>query len=53
VNGRYVNVDTGVIQDAAVGPTVIGTGREAIAQAMADMLRKLGLRCRQARGLEY
>ena len=53
VNGRYVNVETGVVQGAAQSETVSGTGREAIAQAMADMLRKLGLRCQQARGLTY
>lgn len=53
VNGRYVNVETGVIQGAAQSETVSGSGREAIAQAMADMLRKLGLRCQQARGLAY
>lgn len=53
VNGRYVNVETGVIRDAAQSETVTGSGREAIAQAMADMLRKLGLRCKQARGLIY
>jgi hypothetical protein len=53
VNGRYVNVETGVIQGAATSETVVGSGREAIAQAMTDMLRKLGLRCQQARGLTY
>lgn len=53
VNGRYVSVETGVVQDAAVGPTITGTGRAAIAQAMAGMLQKLGLRCKEARGLTY
>lgn len=53
VNGRYVNVETGVIEGAANSEIVTGTGREAIAQAMADMLKKLGMRCQQARGLVY
>jgi hypothetical protein len=53
VNGRYVNVETGVIEGAANSAIVTGTDREAIARAMADMLRKLGLRCQQARGLTY
>ena len=53
VNGRYVNVETGVIEGAAVSSTVTGTGREAIAEAMRDMLSKLGLRCKQAGGLQY
>ena len=53
VNGRYVNVETGVIQGGAKSEPVTGTGREAIAQAMADMLKKLGMRCQQARGLVY
>jgi len=53
VNGRYVNVETGVIEGAANSEIVTGTGREAIAQAMADMLKKLRLRCKQAQGLVY
>lgn len=53
VNGRYVSVETGVVRDAAVGPTVTGTGRDAIAQAMAGMLHKLGLECKVARGMTY
>lgn len=52
-NGRYVNVETGVIQDAAVGPTIPGNDRAAIAKAVGEMLAKLGLRCQKARGLEY
>ncbi len=52
VNGRYVNVETGVVQGAAAS-TATGTGREAIAQATADMLQKLGMRCQKARGLIY
>jgi hypothetical protein len=52
VNGRYVNVETGVIEGSAAG-TATGNGREAIAQAMAEMLKKLGTRCQQARGLVY
>jgi hypothetical protein len=53
VNGRYVNVETGVIEGAAAGPTVNGTGREAVAESMAGMLRELGLRCTEAQGFEY
>lgn len=53
VNGRYVNVETGVIESAAKSDPVPGTDRAAIAQAMADMLGKLGLRCRNARGLIF
>lgn len=52
VNGRHVSVETGVIQDAAAA-TVEGNDRAAIAKAMADMLQKLGVRCRKARGLQY
>lgn len=53
VNGRYVNVETGVVEGAANSEIVTGTGREAIAQGMADMLRKLDMRCKQAHGLVY
>jgi hypothetical protein len=53
VSGRYVNVETGVIEGAAVGPTVTGTGREAVAESIAGMLRELGLRCTEAQGFEY
>ncbi len=53
VNGRYVNVETGVVEGAAKSDPVPGTDRAAIARAMADMLRKLGLRCQKARGLNY
>lgn len=53
VNGRTVSVETGVVQDSAVSPTVGGTGRGAVAQAMGAMLKELGLRCRKSRGLEY
>ena len=52
VNGRHVNVETGVIQDAAAA-TVGGNDRAAIAKAMADMLQKLGVRCRKARGPQF
>jgi len=52
VNGRHVNVETGVIQDAAAA-TVEGNDRAAIAKAMADMLQKLGVRCRKARGPQF
>lgn len=53
VNGRYVSVETGVIQGSATSPTVTGTDRAAVAQAMTEMLRKLGMRCHKARGMEY
>jgi hypothetical protein len=53
VSGRYVNVETGVIEGAAVGPTVNGTGSDAVAESMAGMLRELGLRCTEAQGFEY
>lgn len=52
VNGRHVNVETGVIQDAAAS-TVDGNDRAAIAKAMREMLQKIGLRCRRAQGLEF
>jgi len=52
VNGRYVDVETGVVEGAAKA-TATGTGRDAVARAMADMLRQLGLRCQKARGLNF
>ncbi|MBI4466690.1 MAG: hypothetical protein HY656_04610 [Acidobacteria bacterium] len=52
VNGRFVSVETGVISKSAKATTT-GTGREAVARAMADMLRELGLRCQKARGLNF
>ena len=52
VNGRFVSVETGVISKSAKATTT-GTGREAVARAMADMLRQLGLRCQKARGLNF
>jgi len=53
VNGRYVNVETGVIEAAAVSDAVSGTDRASVAKAMSEMLARLGLQCRRARGLEF